>query len=332
MAGALLPAWWADEEDSIITPPDYSQDARWLQNRWGIHCRIHDSKEPTSGHIVPTPWGWSEDACRQFIINSVDPDCLPSTDTISKLRQLSHRRTSITILKALGFNRLLPEETNDPERVLYLENRHPGIYLKSPWSCSGRGVSCARGLSPSALRAKAQGIIHRQGSIIIEQGYDKITDFSSLFYSNGSSVSFRGHSIFITEPRGTYTGNILAPQEYIRDLLYRSPLSAQLPTIISRLERILSTLISPLYTGWLGIDMMTYRDTDGSPRLHPCIELNLRTTMGVAAMAIAQRIDITKPHLLTWQHHNDASGTDCLLPPRYGFALTVAPISYRSFF
>jgi hypothetical protein len=36
------------------------------------------------------------------------------------------------------------------------------------------------------------------------------------------------------------------------------------------------------YTGYIGIDLFFYRDGE-SLRLHPCVEINLRTTMGVLA-------------------------------------------------
>lgn len=169
---------------------------------------------------------------------------------------------------------------------------------------------------------------------MVERGYDKITDFASLFHSDGKRVTFRGLSLFITESRGVYSGNVVAPQAMILDMIDRSAQSVGLHTstdlpqrihdIASSLEPILSGLICPHYTGWLGIDMMIYRDTDGQPRIHPCIELNLRMTMGVVAMYVADRLNPSTPGLISWQrtvtppdpHH-------LLLPPRDGFALTL---------
>lgn len=169
---------------------------------------------------------------------------------------------------------------------------------------------------------------------MVERGYNKITDFASLFHSDGRQVMFRGLSLFITESRGVYSGNVVAPQAMILDMIDRSAqavghhTSTDLPqrihNIASSLEPILTGLICPHYTGWLGIDMMIYRDTDGQPRIHPCIELNLRMTMGVVAMHVADRLTPSTPGLISWQRTGTTPDPNrLLLPPRDGFALTL---------
>ena len=76
------------------------------------------------------PWGWSEDARRQFVAAGIDPATLPSDETLQHIRRLSHRRSSIAILSAMGLDRLLPEEVTDPMRALQLEDESPGRFLK----------------------------------------------------------------------------------------------------------------------------------------------------------------------------------------------------------
>lgn len=338
-AGALLPAWWADDGDSVIIPPQpseresYIHAAEWLNSRWGLHPVIHSPSGEVPS-VIPAPWGWSDDACRQFLLAGLHPSHLPGADTISTLRGLSHRRSSIAILSTLGEKPLLPVEVSDPEVALSIEATHPGCFFKSPWSCSGRGVFCAGGLPPKVIYSKAKGIIHRQGSVIVEHGYDKITDFATLFHSDGKRVTFRGLSMFITEQRGVYSGNVVASQTMILDMIYRSVrtenhtalpnLSQRILDIASALETTLSGIICPHYTGWLGIDMMIYRDTSGMIRIHPCIELNLRMTMGVVAMHIADRLSPASPRLILWQRTDTSPGPHgLLLPPRDGFALTL---------
>ena len=329
-AGALLPAWWADEGDAIIAPYEWAgPDAAWLRERWGLNPSVIAENPP----YCPAPWGWSEDARRQFILAGMDEDSLPSSATVAALRMLSHRRSSIAILSALGCNDLLPEEVTDPQRVLQLEASEPGRFLKSPWSCSGRGVFCAQGLTPKALADKAAGIIHRQGSVMVENGYKKTAEFGALFTCDGSEgARFRGLSMFLTEPRGAYSGNIVAPQDYFHSQIDSLGLTDKLSETATRLENILTDLLLPHYNGWLGIDMMAYEGYDGKPHLHPCIELNLRMTMGVAAMKIAERISPAAPHLMSWQRTASPDTTTTalpatlLLPPREGFALTLTAI------
>lgn len=270
----------------------------------------------------------------------MDEASLPASDTIATLRMLSHRRSSIAILSALGCDDLLPEEVTDPARVLQLEAAKPGRFLKSPWSCSGRGVFCAQGLPPKVLADKAAGIIHRQGSVMVERGYKKIAEFGALFTCNDSEgAKFRGLSMFLTEQRGAYTGNIVAPQDYFLSQIDSLRLSGKLDETTSRLENILTRLLSPHYNGWLGIDMMAYEGDDGKPRLHPCIELNLRMTMGIVAMKIADRLAPATPHLQSWRRtapgmpEAATAATPCptlLLPPHEGFALTLEKILQTS--
>ena len=47
--------------------------------------------------------------------------------------------------------------------------------------------------------------------------------------------------------------------------------------------------IAPCYRGCFGVDMMLYRASDGTVRLHPFVEVNLRMNMGMVARRIADR-------------------------------------------
>lgn len=334
-AGALLPAWWADDGDAVIASnPCAEDDAQWLASQWGVTppvilpAKANDAAVTPANALTPAPWGWSDDARRQFLLAGVAKEALPSDDTVSRLRLLSHRRSSIAILTALCVTDLIPAEITDPSDALRLEADSPGRFFKSPWSCSGRGVFCAGGLPEEVLRSKVAGIIHRQGSVMCERGYRKKAEFGALFESDGSSVRFRGLSMFLTEGRGAYTGNIVAPQDYFARCLDSLGLLSELQDTATALERVLTALLCPVYRGWLGIDMMAYTADDGTTHLHPCIELNLRMTMGVAAMKVAERISPDRPMLMAWQRGTPQPGTTLMLPPREGFALTLTPLCF----
>lgn len=327
-AGALLPMWWAVEGDMILAPPSLSGEADRLASRFGLHGAV--SADPGSA-TVALPWGWSLDARRQFIRAGVDESVLPDDAAIARMRSLSHRRMSVEILTRLADGSPVPLETTDAEAVVTMERQHPGCYVKSPWSGSGRGVFCARSLDDGALRRRAEGIIHRQGSVMVELGLDKVLDFAALFHSDGSRVEFRGLSVFSTEARGMYSGNIVAPQSYLLSRLAGLIDTDVLMTTIRREEEILTELIGPAYRGWMGVDMMVYRDPEGTMRVMPCVELNLRMTMGVAAMMICDRLDIATPHFLAWEHGKDTdtketSDSFLILPPSDGFSLRLSAI------
>ncbi|MDR2860063.1 MAG: hypothetical protein LBV64_06735, partial [Mediterranea sp.] len=67
------------------------------------------------------------------------------------------------------------------------------------------------------------------------------------------------------------------------------PLSA-LRALRIRLEKELSSRLNGVYTGYLGADMMICHFKDMPKyRIHPCVEINLRMTMGVVARLFYDR-------------------------------------------
>lgn len=320
-AGALLPLWWAGEDDTVIADGDLCEEASRLCGRFGLRGRVDTGAGDADR---AEPWGWSLDARRQFVRAGVREEALPDEAAVGRMRELSHRRMSVEILRRLDGDYHLPLETTDPRLVVEAEHRSPGCYVKSPWSGSGRGVFCARSLTDEALLRRAEGIIHRQGSVMVERGLDKVLDFAALFHSDGRRVEFRGLSVFATEARGMYSGNIVAPQEFLREKIASLTDFDSLMLTIRAEESILSDLVAPDYSGWLGVDMMIHRE-GGENRVMPCVELNLRRTMGVVALDIASRLDIDRPHFLTWEHNKEKSGSVeegmILLPPTDGFSL-----------
>lgn len=325
-AGALLPMWWAEEGDRVIAPEIMQTEASRLARRFGLNGVIAGD---VCGATSLSPWGWSLDAKRQFLRAGVDGGILPDDTSIERIRQLSHRRMSVEILTRLDSDNPIAIETTDPNVVVEAERNNPGCYVKSPWSSSGRGVFCARSLDENALRRRAAGIIHRQGSVMVERGLDKVADFAALFHSDGHRVSFRGLSLFSTETRGMYSGNIVAPQSHIESRLSEMIDPEILMTLINREEEILTELTASAYQGWMGIDMMVYND-GGRLRVMPCVELNLRMTMGVVAMKVCERLGVETPHFLAWEHKEnnslESSESLIMLPPTDGFTLRLTKI------
>ncbi|MCM1163454.1 MAG: hypothetical protein NC339_04315 [Muribaculaceae bacterium] len=317
-AGALLPAWWASAGDAILAPALLKADLEYLHTRFGLEGEIVSNH---SGY-EPSPWGWSLDAVRQFENAGVADSLLPSDLRIDALRELSHRRSSVKLLQQIGAAGVVTLETSDPDEVVDMESRWPGCYIKSPWSGSGRGVFCARGLSYKVLRDKAAGIIHRQGSVMVERGLDKVMDCAALYRASQGKVELGGLSMFVTENRGMYGGNVVAGQQWIRAEIVKHVGDEVLDHALNALQKALTELLGAIYEGWLGVDMLVWRDSSGAMRLHPCIELNLRMTMGVVAMAVSERLSVSTPGLMAWQRSASVDSLT-LLPPREGFALTL---------
>ena len=159
--------------------------------------------------------------------------------------------------------------------------------VKAPWSSSGRGV---RYVSDAADQPKLSWIRHtlqHQGKVMIEPRYNKMCDFAMEFVSTpDGGVRYCGLSVFKTL-NAQYTGNVVGSERFKRDLLSRYVSATLLDDIASRLEHNLTAMLSGCYAGELGVDMMVVAGAEGDRfLLHPCVEINLRRTMGHLALSL----------------------------------------------
>lgn len=255
---AQLPRWYAEPDDIVLTP--------------GMKIDAADA--------LPAPWGWSKNAVVQFQkagITGPFPD-------VGLLRELSHRRTSLRLydyLNQIGLPYPLPEAPREICSSDEIESTN--IMLKSPWSCSGRGVVDCSAMTIENTRRIAEGVIRRQGSIMVEPKLAKNKDFALLFSAENGEISFRGISLFFNSSSTSYSGNLCAPQEELRTKLDAPYLDE---TIIA-VKTALNHFIAPYYSGPLGVDMITYGKEN---LICPTIEINLRRTMGFVALALFERL------------------------------------------
>ena len=286
-AGALLPLWWAKEDDYILVDTlSMAAQAEELKSRFNLHGTLVTSAP--SG-AAPHPWGWSRYTRSLFLRAGVDETLLPSDQSLAAMRTLSHRRTTIEIHRKLDTpQHLRPVEAHTLDYAEETIDRFGSAVIKLPWSSSGRGILYSAQIPRDTLRNYISGIIHRQGSALIEPHLQRINDFAALFQCEGSQAHFRGLSAFNTDNRGCYIGNIIAPQSHIA-----RHIGIDLTDTISRLTSIISNIIAPFYSGWLGVDMLTYADSHGHTALAPCIEVNLRSTMGIAVLHISEKLPVS---------------------------------------
>ena len=164
--------------------------------------------------------------------------------------------------------------------------------LKSPWSSSGRGVRYVETAAPDAhLEGWAANVVKRQGGIMVEPLYNKVYDFGLEFFCNADgTIDFKGISLFATRG-GAYLGNILATEADKREMLSRYADLALVDSVSEHICNILSAHFKGVYEGAFGVDMMAVAREDGDGfMLHPCVELNLRRTMGHLALALTPTI------------------------------------------
>ena len=221
---------------------------------------------------------------------------MPTPPQLLTIRELSHRRTAAQLLPTLRLEGTVGEafECCEADRVESLLQQHGQLVMKAPWSSSGRGLRfLAVGRTPFSMQARwFQNVVAAQGCIMVEPYYNKVKDFGMEFYSDGEGgISYLGLSLFHTA-NGAYTGNILATESTKRSMISAYLAETLLDDVREKICSGLSTVFNGKYRGPFGVDMMVCgsHDDDGF-LLHPCVEINLRRTMGHVALALSPNDD-----------------------------------------
>lgn len=307
-----LPALWAKEGDVVLV--DDEEQVRKGEARLE---RLFHSKKQTGQLEAQTalldrltalfesqsaqedfsvePWGWNMALRALLIRKGVKPEQLPTPQQLAVIRQLSHRRTSAHLLSRLHQTLHRPELTGEAEEChtmeeveLRLQKGEP-LVLKAPWSSSGRGVRFVCGELSDSNTGWLRNILANQGSVMVEPLYNKVRDFGMEFRSDGRGhISYMGLSLFHTH-NGAYTGNLLATENHKRRVLSRYLPMELLDEVKQAICLQLADILGHQYTGLFGIDMMIVTTRQSSSFiLHPCVEINLRRTMGHVALRLTE--------------------------------------------
>lgn len=290
-AGAPLPLWWAEDGDAVlVSDPEIAQKAMEIKSAHHLNGEIV-SDAPAG--LRPDPWGWSAYTRRIFENAGVDCALLPSDSDIETIRALSHRRTAIEVHRRLSTHEsVMPVEAFSVQDAMLAVDRWGDAVVKLPWSSSGRGVIYSNAAPRATFEGYVRGMIRRQGSVTIEPRYNRLLDFAMLFHAADGHVIYRGLSMFATDGHGFYNGNLVASQKEIA-----RQIGSGYEAFINPLEDALTAVVGNLYSGWIGIDMLIH-ESGGKRLIAPCIEVNMRRTMGVAAMHIAEKLKPCRPMTL----------------------------------
>lgn len=235
------------------------------------------------------PWGWDRHIVGVLRRLGAPDRLLPTEAQLDCIRELSSRHTAVRVLEQLNrppsaeVNAAAPVFTSrwcTSEAEVNAAIRHFGglAMLKQPWSCSGRGV-WRSDMSSSAQRVCKT--LREQGAVEVEPLFVRLADFAMEFYADAEGrVRYEGLSLFETHDGGGYAGNVIAPQSELRRRLEEK---AGKPLPLEPLSELLCSVLAQVlggeYSGPLGVDMMLTPEG-----IHPCIEVNLRNTMGRVAI------------------------------------------------
>jgi len=287
---ACLPLWYAPNGSIILTN---SQKDDWANKIQSLFPQIAESELTTTPDFSQitslSPWGWDTAVHKQLIQLGTNANLLPTDALLNTIRQLSHRSIAIKALQFIqthnsSFTQLpqLGQELTAMDDVEKYALTYSQVIFKAPWSGSGKGLCWSRDTMTDSRRGWCRNVIEKQGSVIGEPIYDKLLDFALEFECRDGQVSFAGYSLFETE-KGTYRSNFLLSNESVVLKLTECGLSSeQLLSVQQQLQTFIAIEIAPNYSGMLGIDMFTYKENE-QVKLHPCVEINLRMTMGCVA-------------------------------------------------
>ncbi|MBR1594248.1 MAG: hypothetical protein IJ659_05695 [Alloprevotella sp.] len=226
------------------------------------------------------PWGWDLLLHRKLSRLGAPERLLPSFRKLETVRQLSSRNTAVHLLPLLradvegtvGESRWCETGAEAMEAV----RLWGGAMMKAPWSCAGRGVFHVP--YPPTVRdhSRMLKVLRRQGALEAQRYYPGGRDFAMEFLYRDGQAHYAGLSLFTTTPQGTYDENFEGTEEELRARLLDERTEYIYNNVCLALQKHLPTLLGTDYAGPLGVDMLL---VDGC--IHPCIEINLRFTMGM---------------------------------------------------
>ena len=297
-----LPALWAEEGDTILVENVEYATRTWERLRRRLVSRLGTDRFLSGDEAFVTgkpsvscgetdtvlPWGWDRAVRRELERKGVPLAVMPSDAQLERIRSLSHRQTAAQLLPLLQMEGTVGEAVlcETVEMVEQQLKQHPRLVLKAPWSSSGRGIRFIDHELNDHQRGWLCNLLKSQGGVMAEPCYEKVKDFGMEFEATDGGIRYLGLSLFHAA-NGAYTGNILATEDAKREMLSRYIPVGLLDDVK---VKICSTLSLKDYRGPFGIDMMVVRE-NGQRKLHPCVEINLRRTMGHVALALSPTDD-----------------------------------------
>ena len=287
----FLPALWAGDDDVVLV--GNTEDAERCYRRFmrrpfdRFVSREQLSELPLTGVDA---WGWDQAICSELVRYGVSKSLMP--DNLHMIRELSHRSTAMRILSGLQGDGIIGEAVmSNPEGIPELLTKWGKIVVKAPWSSSGRGVRFLdKSMSPQD-HGWIENVAKRQGSVMVEPYYAKVKDFGMEFWYDGEGhTSYLGLSLFQTS-NAAYTGNILADEDFKTDCISRYIPVDLLRSVREKICVLTSAVFRQYYKGPFGVDMMVVaREDCNGFMLHPCVEINLRRTMGHVALHLSNLV------------------------------------------
>jgi hypothetical protein len=306
---ATLPCFLGNENDFVLTHeklnPQFIEYLKCLGFNTTQFILSHNELNLSDNLDLLCPWGWSLSAHKK--LNSFLPFCNdkwfqhPMAKWLNTHPQLLSRETT-SVFKKLLFNidckdYPLLEIPTPPVKIETLESLKtitnyikPPILLKTPWSASGRGLFKIRDINEHVEQNDwIKSKLRQQKCFYAEQYLKKLLDVSFHFIIETDSIRFIGNTFFETDIKGQFLGcHIRFPENKNLDKILLTNACEQATDLLLKGLQLLN--INKQYQGPLGIDAIFFENDNGKIKLNPCVEINLRHTMGLLNIFLRNRI------------------------------------------
>ena len=285
---------WVVPRDALLAVHDVAALRPWLDTLHDCHGlaveTISLDELPREGNFHPG--GWSATLRRILIKRGVDAKCLPKEDVLACWRTLSHRRTSILFHEHMRREMSerfspAPVELRTIDEVVTFASAHPDCYVKLPWSASGRGVWHVHDARGHDFLAWLGGGLSRYGSVLCEEGVERNLDFALEFQCHSHQTQVIGISLFNCDAHNQFSHAVVANDATLRRLIAAH--YPRLNELEKALTRTVNAVIAPYYEGPLGVDLLLGLH-NGEEVINPCVEVNLRMTMGMVTSQLGNRL------------------------------------------
>lgn len=300
---AALPALWHDGPAWVWLPDGAEQPdaAPWCSHVQFVRTRQLTPRFWQTQVQCIDCWGWDLLLRQQLLKAGAPASLLPDDASLSHISRLSSRESTPWLLRRMLDDARLSSLPLVGESVLVhsvsefeaILQQWGGAVVKSLWSCSGRGVFRVGSQPTASDSGRVARLLCQQGAVELEPVQQGILDFGLEFVCQPArGVRYLGASLFETGRSGAWGGNVVAPQNVIVDRITRAIPShgMWLDSVVEALTDALEDLLGSAYSGCLGIDLLVCRTLEGAALL-PCVEMNLRRTMGHVALKLAERLE-----------------------------------------
>ncbi|MDR3341043.1 MAG: hypothetical protein LBT25_13335 [Candidatus Symbiothrix sp.] len=302
---AFLPAWYADFDDFVFVknslPDNFLSSIQALKQPASAICEqsLFEQSDKLFNQEISL-WGISPQSIHFF--EKIDWQyhlSLKIPAWKEEFRFLGSRFAAKEIISELVETvpeiekAILPEFYSDLPEIekVCLSALKAGfpdrLLLKSPYSSSGRGlVWLPPGKPTQSEKQIISGMLKKQSQVSIEMALDKQLDFSMHFEILSEGITqFTGYSVFQTNAKGVYENSLTDSRENLENRIAVYTGKDLLMQVRKQLTELLNKTYSPYYIGNIGVDMLVYK-SGNQFRLHPCVEINMRKSMGYLSIRL----------------------------------------------